>query len=143
MSDRIFEMRLTCRYKDPDNTIDTLDAEIMHKNTWQRLKISTLSPGFLLYNYALFSCQHLYFRTNSAESGLMLESSKGYIKTIADEHWAIHHLEVKFEGLLKSGQVEQKHIDYIIDRMGHCPVSTNSKLIADRSTVVTFDSASQ
>lgn len=138
MTERIFDIRLSTRYEGTDNKIASLDAEILQDGTWQKLTVDTLSAGFLLLCYGLSSCQHLYFRTNAAERDLLLASSKGRIHVIADEDWHIRHIDVRFEGILRGGMPAQSDIDYIIERMSHCPVSTNLVKPADYSTMVTF-----
>ena len=141
MSDRNFEMRLNCRYTDPDNTIDQLSVETLIDSEWQVLNLNLKSPGFQLFNYGLFSCQHLYFRSNAAECGLKLASSKAHIIVEADINWNITLVNVDFRGVLTSGSPTKEAIDYIIERMGLCPVSTNMKEVADSKRSVTFDVA--
>jgi hypothetical protein len=138
MKQRIFDIRLHSTYEGSDNKIATLQVEIEQEGQWHTLDIDTLSPGFLLLNYGLCSCQHLYFRTNAAECNLVLLSSTGQIHTVADENWRIQQIDIQFDGILKSGMAEQSNIDYIIDRMGHCPVSANLIEPANRSTRVAF-----
>ena len=138
MSTHQFELRITCTYKDPDNTIDELNIEVLIEGEWEALKVDALSPGFLLFNYALFSCQHLYFRTNAAERHLMLTSSTGRLYGVANDIWEIETLRIDFIGHLKSGEPEQSAVDYIIERMGHCPVSCNMNNITDNETTVSF-----
>jgi len=138
MTERIFDIRLSTIYEGTDNKITSLDAGILHEGEWRTLTIDTLSAGFLLLCYGLGSCQHLYFRTNAAERDLVLASSNGRIHVVADEGWHIQKIEVQFEGVLRDGDPAQSDIDYIIDRMAHCPVSTNLVKPADSSTIVTF-----
>ena len=138
MTERIFDIRLSTIYEGADNKITSLDAEILHEGEWRTLSIDTLSAGFLLLCYGLGSCQHLYFRTNAAERDLLLESSEGRVQVVADEDCHILRIEVQFEGILRDGMPTQSDIDYIIDRMAHCPVSTNLVKPADSSTIVTF-----
>lgn len=142
MTEKVFDIRLTTTYQGTENRIDTLDAEILQDGDWQELVIDTLSPGFLLLCYGLSSCQHLYFRTNAAERGLVLESSKGRIHVVTDIDWHIQNIEVGFDGELRDGKPEQSDIDYIIDRMGHCPVSTNLVKPAGTSTQISFQKTS-
>ena len=138
MNDHSFKMRLNCAYVDPDNSIDQLEVETLIDDEWQRLDLNTRAPGFQLFIYALFSCQHLYFRLNAAEHGLMLTSSEGSITVTADANWHIKLLHVEFNGWLKNGTPTQRDIDYIIERMGQCPVSCNIKNIPDSKKVITF-----
>lgn len=139
MSDRYFDLRLSSSYENPDNTVDRLDVEVLDEGEWQKLDLDARSPGFLLFIYGLFACQHLYFRTNAAERGLMLASSQANLKVVTDETWHISSLHVTFRGQLRSGTVTQEAHDYIVDRMGHCPVSSNVRDIDDRSVEVSFD----
>ena len=141
MNQRHFEMRLSCTYTDPDNSIDQLDIEVLINGAWQTLDLNTRSPGFQLFNYGLFSCQHLYFRINAAERGLMLGSAKGHITVETDIDWNIRSLQVEFNGMLKSGSPSEDDIAYIIERMGFCPVSSNMKDITDSRRDVRFESA--
>jgi len=139
MSKHVFELRLGCTYADPDNSVDQLTVDVLNEDGWESLDINTGSPGFLLFNCALFSCQHLYFRANAAERGLMLASSKGKLKITADSEWKIEFLHIDFIGRLKSGAPDQAAIDYIIGRMGHCPVSSNLSAIENRQISVSFE----
>ena len=118
-------MRLNCRYQDPDNTIADLDVELFTKDGWIPLGLSETSPGFLIFTYSVFTCQHMYMRLNCAERGLMLESSTGSIELVTSEDWKMQKLHVEFDGKLKSGSPTGDDIDYITGRMGQCPVSVN------------------
>ena len=142
MSERRFQMRFNCSYVDPDNSIDKLDVEVLVEDEWQALDLDLKSPGFQLFNYGLFSCQHLYFRSNAAEHGLKLASAKASIIVETDIDWNINLLHVDFNGLLKGGSPTQDVIAYIIERMGFCPVSSNVKEVADNKRSVTFEFAS-
>ena len=141
MSDRKFEMRLDCRYTEPESAINQVSVESLIEDEWQPLDLTTRSPGFQLFNYGLFSCQHLYFRTNAAERGLMLESATAHISVETDINWNITTLDVEFRGILKSGSATKEAIDYILERMALCPVSSNMKTVADNKRSVTFDSS--
>ncbi|MCK5663400.1 MAG: hypothetical protein KAI17_07930 [Thiotrichaceae bacterium] len=70
---RHFHLKLTCSYETEKNDIKDLAIQVLHDNEWEDLDLSIRSPGFLLYINALFSCQHLYMRANSAECDLILE----------------------------------------------------------------------
>ena len=139
MSQHKFHLRLSCRYKDPDNTIDTLAVEVLTGDGWQPLDLNPQSPGFLLFVYTLFHCQHTYMRVNCAERRLMLESAKGSIDVVASEEWVLEQLHIDFSGKLKSGSPEPGDIDHIIDRMRHCPVSMNLRTVADSYTGLRLD----
>ena len=129
-------MRLSCRYEPPDNKLGELKVEIFEDEAWKPFKLDLLSPGFQMFLSAAFSCQHLYFRTNCAERGLVLDSAEGELEVVTDWDWGIERMRVRFAGHLASGNPTQDAIDYITERMGHCPVSINLKPIAERDTRV-------
>lgn len=139
MSQHKFHLRLSCRYRDPDNTIETLAVEVLTGDGWQPLDLNPLSPGFLLFVYTVFHCQHTYMRVNCAERGLMLESAGGTIDVVASDEWVVEQLHIDFSGKLKSGSPGPGDIDSIIDRMRHCPVSMNLKTVADSHTGLRLD----
>ena len=64
-------------------------------------------------------------RTNSAECNLVLESTTGEMKIIAGEFWNIKDATISFKAKLKSGSPTDDDINYITERMKHCPVSSN------------------
>ena len=125
MSERIFEMRLSCGYSRPDNTVGDLRVETLAEGEWKPLDLNEGTPGFLIFTYAVFTCQHLYMRTNCAERSLMLSSAEGTIRLVADEAWRIQQLQVAFDAVLESGDPSKEDIIYISGRMGECPVSKN------------------
>ena len=136
MSDRRFRMRLGCRYAPPDNKLAELAVETFEDEAWKPFEPDLLSPGFQVFLSAAFSCQHLYFRTNCAERGLVLDSAEGELEVVTDRDWVIRRMQVRFVGRLASGTPTQEAIDYIVERMGHCPVSANLKPIAEHQTRV-------
>jgi uncharacterized OsmC-like protein len=136
MSERRFRLRLACRYGRPDNKIAELAVEIFEGDGWKPFELNLLSPGFQMLLSAAFSCQHLYFRTNCAERGLVLDSADGELEVVTDRDWVIERMHVRFAGRLRSGTPTQEAIDYIVERMGHCPVSANLKPVAERETRV-------
>ena len=139
MSQHKFHLRLSCRYREPENTIDTLDVEVLTGDGWQPLDLNPLSPGFLLFVYTVFHCQHTYMRINCAERRLMLASAEGTIDVVASEEWVVERLHIDFSGRLKSGSPEEGDIDAIVDRMRHCPVSMNLKPVTDSHTGLSLD----
>ncbi|MBT3205819.1 MAG: hypothetical protein HOM14_00535 [Gammaproteobacteria bacterium] len=122
---RHFHLKLICSYETEKNDIKDLAIQVLHDNEWEELDLSIRSPGFLLYINALFSCQHLYMRANSAECNLILESSTGEILVNAGEFWNLKDITVSFNAKIKSGTATEENINYISERMTHCPVSTN------------------
>ena len=139
MTDRYFHLRLSCNYETDKNDVTDLNVEISIDNEWKTLHLSTKSPGFLLLVYGLFSCQHLYMRTNCAERNLILESTTGELKLSAGESWNIQKVEVTFNTNLKSGKPSDDDITYIIERMEHCPVSSNIPDDIDKKSSVIFN----
>ena len=139
MTNRDFHLRLHCTYAGAANDIDDLTIEIRNDNGWEKLDINIKSPGFLLFINGLFSCQHLYMRTNSAERNLLLKSATGELQVMTNEVWRIQSAMVTFNVTLKSGSPTEDDINYIIDRMGHCPVSTNLLDSIELVKAVNFD----
>ena len=139
MANRHFYLRLNCTYEGPENNIDDLTIESRNDTGWEKLDINIKSPGFLLFINGLFSCQHLYMRTNSAERNLLLKSATGDLKVITDEVWRIQSAAVTFDVKLKSGLPTEDDINYIIDRMGHCPVSANLPDSIELARTVNFE----
>lgn len=131
MSAHTFNLRLDCQYEGEDNKVAGLNVEVLADGQWQPLRLDVGSPGFLLFVYTIFTCQHLYLRVNAAERGLLLESAAGTIEVGAGEDWMLEQLHVDFEVRLASGSPSADDVDYITGRMQQCPVSKNLKLPAD------------
>ena len=140
MSDFTFQMLLHCHYIDDENTIDQLHVEHLVDDNWQELELNISSPGFDIFTYAILTCQHMYFRNNAAEYGLVLDSSEGLITIIADEHRSIETLNVEFKGKLKKGKATKDIVDSISARMALCPASINLKDITNRHITASFES---
>ena len=138
MSERTFNMRLKSTYEGTTNTIASLAVEHRVKEEWQTLDLGITSPGFDIFVYAVFTCQHLYFRSNCAERKLLLNSAEGDIIIGADRDWNMETLQVHFSGRLGSGQASQDDIDYIVARMQQCPVSRNIREAPDAEATVTL-----
>ena len=139
MNDLTFQMLLQCKYKNDDNQIDQQSVEHLVDDSWQELNISNSAPGFDIFMYAILTCQHMFFRNNAAEYGLVLNSSEGLITVITDEHRDIQSLHVDFKGMLKKGTADDEVIKSIIARMDLCPVSINLKGFHDRKTTLVFE----
>ncbi len=125
MSERYFQLRLRASYEGDENKIRDLQVEVLHDDQWELLQLDVRSPGFLLFINGLLSCQHLYMRTNAAERGIALDSAHGEMKIVTDAVWAIKTVDVRFEAKIKSGRLTPEAHAYIVERMHHCPVSTN------------------
>jgi hypothetical protein len=135
-------MQLECRYEQPHNTVSGLRVKNRVKGVWEDFELSFAQPGFLIFVYAILNCQHMYMRTNADERGLVLASSTGSIDVLADSDWVVQKLHVRFEARLNSGKPSPDDVDYIVDRMQHCPVSVNLAGIGDSRTRVEFLAAS-
>jgi uncharacterized OsmC-like protein len=125
MAKHIFNLRLSATYESSENDLATLDVQVLSDDGWEPLDLNTMTPGFLVYVYSIFTCQHLFLRTNSTERELVLASSKGEILVEASEDWRLEKVDVKFDVNLISGDANQDNIDYIVSRMQQCPVSKN------------------
>ncbi len=140
MSDFTFQMLIHCHYTDDENTIGQLHVEHLVDDNWQELDLNISSPGFDIFMFAILTCQHMYFRNNAAEYGLVLDSSEGLITIIADEHRSVETLNVEFKGKLKKGKATKEIVDSISARMALCPVSINLKDITNRHITASFES---
>ena len=141
MNNFTFQMILRCNYTGDDNDISQSTVEHLVDGDWHELTLSTDSPGFDVFLYAILTCQHMYFKNNAAEYGLVMNSSEGFITVIADEHRSIQSLHVDFKGMLKKGVASTEIIDSIAARMNLCPVSINLKDFLDRKITVVFESS--
>lgn len=132
MAEHSFQMRLECKYEDPDNSVTDIEVRSQEDGgEWKAFDLSFRTPGFLLFVYSIFNCQHMYMRLNAAERGLALASASGSIEVIADAGWRLQTLIVHFSARVRSGQAGPDDIDQIVDRMRHCPVSINLLEVAD------------
>ncbi|MDX2457607.1 MAG: hypothetical protein QNL87_08880 [Gammaproteobacteria bacterium] len=139
MSERNFNMRLRSTYEGDTNTITSLEVEHRVKGEWQPLDLGVASPGFDIFVYAVFACQHQFFRVNCAERKLALNSAEGNIVIGADKDWNMETLQVHFSGQLGSGQASPDDIDAIVSRMKQCPVSRNIREVPVTESTVTLN----
>ena len=139
MSNHIFNLRMTAAYASNDNDIAALDVEVLDDNEWKTLDLNTLTPGFLIYVYSMFTCQHMFLRSNGAEQNLAYSDSKGAILVETSEDWQLQKVEVRFNVKLSSGDAGKDSIDYIVSRMKQCPVSKNLPQDIDIHTSIEFN----
>jgi len=138
MSKHTFNLRLAASYESSENKIAAVDVQVLSENGWEPLELNTLTPGFLVYVYSMFTCQHLYLRTNSTERGLVFAASQGEILVEAGEDWLLEKVGVKFDVDLAAGEAGEDDADYIIARMKQCPVSKNLPQNIEIHTTVDF-----
>jgi organic hydroperoxide reductase OsmC/OhrA len=139
MSKHIFKLRLNASYASTDNDIASLEVQVLDNNEWTAFDLNPATPGFLIYVYSIFTCQHLYLRTNAAERNLVFDSSRGAILVEASEDWFLQKIDVQFEVSLASGSAGDESIEYITSRMQRCPVSKNLPENIDIHTSVVFN----
>lgn len=138
MSERTFRMRMQCSYQGNNNAVAVLSVERHAEGRWQPLELDLGTPGFEIFVYSLLTCQHLYFRANCAERGLLLDSADGSIEVGTDADWNIETLQVRISARLASGQAGQADIDFIVGRMQQCPVSRNLRALPGATTRVSL-----
>ena len=138
MSERIFELRLTSSYTAPDNTPTKLTVEHYADGQWSDFDLGYHSPGFLIFVYALFSCQHTYLRLNCAEKGIKLATTHGQIRVVTDENWDLTEMTVRFDVKTIEGRASSDDITHIAQRMEQCPASRNIKHPQKLSTKLDF-----
>lgn len=138
MNKHIFHLRMSATYESSENNIASLDVEVLDDNTWSTLDLNIKTPGFLIYTYSIFTCQHLYLRTNGIERELLFNNAQGKILVQASDDWHLERVDVKFEVRLASGDPNKDNIEYIISRMKQCPVSKNLPQGIDIDTHVEF-----
>jgi len=139
MAGHIFDLRMAASYAATDNDIASLDVDVLADNEWTALELDTLTPGFLIYVYSMFTCQHLYLRTNGRERDLHFASSRGRIRVEASEDWHLEKVDVRFDVKLARGDAGTDDIDYIVSRMKQCPVSKNFPPGIDVLTDIKFN----
>jgi hypothetical protein len=138
MTDRIFNMRLSCSYTGDENDIKQQETELLIDGMWQTFDLELQSAGFLILVYAIFSCQHRMYRVKSAKQALLLDSARGSIHVTTDSDWKIKTLQVEFEGKLLTGKARQEDIDLITSAMKNCPVSVNLREAEEDSCNISF-----
>jgi hypothetical protein len=138
MSKHIFKLRMNTTYTSSENVIDSLHVEMLEDNKWKTLDLNTGTPGFVVYVYSIFTCQHMFLRTNGTERKLVYASSSGNILVEAGEEWFLEKIDVSFNVMLASGKPDNDDVSYIISRMQQCPVSKNLPQNLETHTRVEF-----
>ncbi|MCP4409626.1 MAG: hypothetical protein GY807_18125 [Gammaproteobacteria bacterium] len=138
MNERSFQMQLVSHYEGTENTVTNLNIEVLEDGQWEDFDLNSRSPGFVIFVYAVFTCQHLYLRTNAAERGLLMDHAIGSIHMVTTEDWDLRRLHVRFDVTLVSGRASSDETNHIIGRMKQCPVSRNIRDIAEDKTELRF-----
>jgi hypothetical protein len=138
MNKHYFQLRLSGTYESSDNKLQQLLIEHVIDSEWQPLALSERSPGFLIYAYSIFTCQHLFMRNNCAERGIELASASGEMVLVADAEWRLEQMHISFDAKTAKGTASADDREYIISRMGQCPVSKNLPEIADTQIRLSF-----
>jgi len=125
MSKHIFNLRMAADYGPTENDITSLEVQVLNDNEWEILDLNTTTPGFLIYVYSIFTCQHMFLRTNATERELAFTSSRGELLVEASEDWLLEKVYVRFSVKLAAGEANDENTDYIVSRMKQCPVSRN------------------
>lgn len=139
MTDRSFEMRLSCAYTGSENDITELEVEHLNEGAWEMFEPGLQSPGFLIFVYAIFHCQHRLFRVTAARQQLLLDSARGSINVTTGADWKIKTLRLGFEGRLRAGEACLQDIDMITAAMKGCPVSVNLREGTEATSSIRFD----
>jgi len=138
MSKHIFNLRMTATYGTSENDIASLEVQVLNENEWEILELNTMTPGFLIYVYSMFTCQHMFLRTNATERKLAFKSSRAELLVEASEDWLLEKVDVRFSVNLLTGEANDDNTDYIVSRMQQCPVSKNLPQGIDIDTRVEF-----
>jgi uncharacterized OsmC-like protein len=125
-------------YGPADNEITSLEVDVLNDNEWEMLDLNTMTPGFLIYVYSMFTCQHMFLRKNATERNLAFKSSRATLLVEASEDWLLEKIYVKFIVRLAAGEANEDDTDYIVSRMKMCPVSKNLPRGIDIDTSVEF-----
>ena len=138
MSERVFKMRISCDYKDPDNTVERQQVELFKEGEWADFELDTGTAGFLVFVYAVLACQQMHLRLGCKDRGLQLASAAGDIEIATTEDWHISRLQVNFSASLKAGEPGAEDVAVIIARMKNCPVSKNLAFAPQAETTLNF-----
>jgi len=138
MSERIFRMRMSCGYQEPDNLVASLQVKVFEDDEWKAFDLNAGSPGFLVFVYAVLSCQHMHMRLGCVDRGLHLESADGDIEIVTTADWIITKLYIAFSAHLREGDASAEDVGMIVQRMKNCPVSRNLTFAEHSETSLVF-----
>lgn len=135
MTDRRFKFHVQGEYATREHTIAKLTYEHLTGDGWRRYDPENYTAGFLVFLYALFNCQHMYFRMKTAERNIQISKVSGTLDAETKENWELTRLDIHIDGQLVSGKPTEDDLAYIVDCMEHCPASVNLKFGNVRTTV--------
>ena len=138
MNERVFRMQVACDYQEPDNMVARLQVKVYQDEEWKAFDLNAGSPGFLVFVYAVLSCQQLHMRLGCVDRGLHLDTASGEIEVVTTEDWVITRLQVDFSARLKTGEAGAEDVASIIQRMKNCPVSKNLTFSPHSATTLVF-----
>ena len=118
--------------------VASLQVKVFQEDEWKAFDLNTGSPGFLVFVYAVLSCQQMHMRLGCVERGLHLDLAGGDIEVVTREDWIITRLRVDFEAHLKEGHASAEDVDTIVQRMKNCPVSRNLTFSPQSETSLVF-----
>ena len=123
---RTFRFRLNSTHIDPGNAVATLHVEQWTEEAWHPFNLGIQTPGFLIFSYSCFICQHTSLRINAAEFGLPLAFMSGTFSLSTTQSWKIQSIHTDFEVYLNADTMpDVEDHNELIRRINHCPVSRN------------------
>ncbi|MEM7771114.1 MAG: hypothetical protein AAGA75_17025 [Cyanobacteria bacterium P01_E01_bin.6] len=122
---RTFRFRLNSTHLDPNNTISTLHVEHNVDKVWKPFHLDAHTPGFQIFVYSCFVCQHTYLHMNATEQGLNLAFVNGTFQLTTAQNWQVLSVEADFDAYLSANNADIEQRNYVISRMKDCPVSRN------------------
>ena len=138
MAQHRFSLRASFHYGGDDNKLERLEVELLTEAGWTSLDLGVTSPGFLIFVYSFFICQHTYFHANCTERGLPLEHADETMELRASADWKIQRVKVAINAVLREGSADKETVAFIRRRMRHCPVSINIKEPPDYQIALHF-----
>ncbi|RMG38154.1 MAG: hypothetical protein D6720_01810 [Gammaproteobacteria bacterium] len=138
MAGKEFLFSMQCRYQGDENAVRSLRVYREQEGTRIPFELDLITPGFEIFCYAIFTCQHTYLRLNCAERGLLLDCVQGEMHLSTDENWLLQRQFLSFSMRLRSGDPSADTVDYLVERMQRCPVSSNLKPIGDNQIMLAF-----
>ena len=122
---RTFHFRLNSTHTDPNNAVATLHVEQYVNDVWQPFELNEYMPGFQIFAYSCFICQHTYLRMNATEQEMNLAFISGTFTLTTSQDWEVLSVDAEFDAYLSAGEATPKQVNDLIDRMKGCPIARN------------------